>query len=246
MTEIDRSNSLADLAGRIQIEHKAVVKALSDAVVHAMTAGDLLIEARKQVPHGEWLPWLDEHCPMSRRTMQLYIQLAEHRELIEKKIEEEGKCATRVAHLTLRQAGALCVMAGRIERLMKAARRAHNGDPEYLIDLCIEEGFGVIEDKDYDPFLGRSEAERRDWQLFRMFIGDVGGTHIEWVLQRPFQNVEEWLGPEGSAWRNKHGMPEMKVKGHIAWAKFKNRYAKKTNDQIMAEIEKWQKKAPAW
>jgi hypothetical protein len=33
-----------------------------------MTAGDLLIEAKALVPHGQWLPWLAEHCEMAERT----------------------------------------------------------------------------------------------------------------------------------------------------------------------------------
>jgi hypothetical protein len=53
--DLSGSNSLADLAARIR--DKAAAKAVKSGVEHAMTAGDLLIEAKAEVPHGQWLPW---------------------------------------------------------------------------------------------------------------------------------------------------------------------------------------------
>jgi hypothetical protein len=43
---------------------------------HAMAAGDLLLEAKLRLKHGEWLPWLAEHRSMSERTAQRYMRLA--------------------------------------------------------------------------------------------------------------------------------------------------------------------------
>jgi hypothetical protein len=256
MTDIDRSNSLTDLAHRIKAEHKAVAAALQSAVLHAMAAGDLLIEAKKQVPHGKWLPWIDEHCKLSRRTVQLYMKLAEHREIIEK---EQAKSAMGVAHLTINEAAALCVLAGRIEKIMDFARRAQNG--EELVDLCIENGFGYIKDETYNPFHGRSPAEIREWVLFGWFIGDRDFQHIEWLLQggsdeehqardhpegtvilpSAFQNVDRWMGAEGERWRAGHSWgwkAKQSAKCHKAWAKFKAEYADKTLQQIADEMVK--------
>jgi hypothetical protein len=50
------SNSLADLAARIRNYHEATVAALKSSVEFAMNAGDLLIEAKAQLKHGQWLP----------------------------------------------------------------------------------------------------------------------------------------------------------------------------------------------
>ena len=95
------SNSLTDLAARIQQEHDAVADALKRGVEHAMRAGDLLIEAKAQLnKHGQWLPWLREHCLISERTASLYMRLARHRS------ELQAKSAT-VADLTLNDAIAL-------------------------------------------------------------------------------------------------------------------------------------------
>src|SRR5262249_3753186 len=92
---INRSNSLADLAARINAAHEAAAAALKSSVIHAMQAGDLLIEAKKQVDNGEWLPWLKANFPFSDRTARLYMQVARSRADIEVKL-------ATVADLTLR------------------------------------------------------------------------------------------------------------------------------------------------
>jgi hypothetical protein len=78
-----KSNSLAELAERIRATHEVVRQALKMGVENAMTTGDLLIEAKAQVDHGDWTPWLREHCKMSERTARLYMRLAKNREVIE-------------------------------------------------------------------------------------------------------------------------------------------------------------------
>src|SRR5262249_31051846 len=84
-TEAWKSNSLQELAERIRGCHETVRQILKSAVEHAMTTGDLLIEAKAQLKldHGQWSPWLREHCEMSERTARLYMRLAKNREVIE-------------------------------------------------------------------------------------------------------------------------------------------------------------------
>jgi hypothetical protein len=96
------SNSLTDLAARVHAEHQSCETALRSALKHAMTAGDLLLEAKAQVKHGEWLPWLKEQCSMSDRMAQRYIRLAQNRAAIEAN-------ASRVSDLSIR--GALAMLA---------------------------------------------------------------------------------------------------------------------------------------
>jgi hypothetical protein len=72
--------SLDVLAGRIRAEHEQVGRALTSALDHALRAGDLLIEAKAQLGHGQWLPWLAEHCRFAERTAQAYMRLARNRE----------------------------------------------------------------------------------------------------------------------------------------------------------------------
>ena len=82
MSLTEHSNSLADLAHRIKAEHEAVGRALKRGLEHAIAAGELLIEAKSQLKHGQWLPWLDS-CGVSERMAQRYIRLARNRAVIE-------------------------------------------------------------------------------------------------------------------------------------------------------------------
>jgi hypothetical protein len=95
--KLTQSNSLADLAARIQQEHAAVAGALKTSLVHAMAAGDLLIQAKTQVPHGQWLPWLRNHCQVSERMAQRYIRLARNRAVIEAKCDTVSDLGVRGA-----------------------------------------------------------------------------------------------------------------------------------------------------
>jgi hypothetical protein len=230
IANLSQSNSLTDLAARIRLEHEATIAALKSSVEHAMAAGDLLIEAKKLVPHGQWLSWQRNHCELSARTIQLYMNLAKNRATIEKQIRNG------VADLTLNEAAALCVLGGRIEKLLEFAKRTEVADPETLISICAAEGITAIVTENYDPLAGRSEVEKRDWALFGLFIGDCKGAHVEWLLQRPFQNVDEWLGPEGDKWRSRNGMPNQRPEFCKAWARFRVEYADKTRTDIEAEI----------
>src|ERR1700752_1534300 len=99
-TDLTRSNSLADLAARIRAEHEAASGAFRRGAEHAMRAGDLLIEAKARLKHGQWLRWLAEHCEVSERAAQLYMRLARARS----EIEANTQC---VADLSLR--GAMAV-----------------------------------------------------------------------------------------------------------------------------------------
>src|ERR1035437_5058657 len=96
------SNSLADLRERLKVEHAAVGEALKTSVVHAMAAGDILIEAKTQLKkHGAWLPLL-KSCGLSERTSQRYMRLARSRNIIEAN-------TTPVSDLGIR--GALALLA---------------------------------------------------------------------------------------------------------------------------------------
>jgi N6-adenosine-specific RNA methylase IME4 len=89
------SNSLRDLAARINAEHTEVVHALKAGIEHGTKAGHLLIEAKAQIKHGGWLPWLKVYCLISARTATTYMLLAENVELLK---------SAGLADLTIEQA----------------------------------------------------------------------------------------------------------------------------------------------
>jgi phage N-6-adenine-methyltransferase len=68
---------LEAVAADINLAHREAQQYAAKAVERALTAGDLLLEAKTRVAHGQWLPWLKENCPdISTRTIQNYMRVA--------------------------------------------------------------------------------------------------------------------------------------------------------------------------
>ncbi len=98
MTRPTNEIALDALAAEIRTEHDAVHLAAQTATEHAIRCGELLAEAKDGLAHGQWLPWLRDHCALSERTAQAYMRLArKHGEL-------DGEKAQRVADLPVREA----------------------------------------------------------------------------------------------------------------------------------------------
>jgi len=78
-TNADPTLALDCLARRIDAELGAVATALCSALAHAIAAGELLIEAKAKVRHGQWLRWLAAH-KFPQRTATHYMELARRRD----------------------------------------------------------------------------------------------------------------------------------------------------------------------
>ncbi len=76
MTNIECSNRLPVLAEEIKRAHTGVMDAAKTAAERAIEAGNALIEAKSLVKHGQWLPFLRDHCELPERTAQLYMKIA--------------------------------------------------------------------------------------------------------------------------------------------------------------------------
>ena len=125
---------------------------------------------------------------MSERTVQLYIKLAKHRAVIEKEMANpQWACG-----FDLNEAAALCVLAGRIEKLIEFAKRAETSTPDDLIELCTQLGFGVITDDALRPILWafRNRATRLDIVrlVYRARIR-VAFDHVEWIFSARFRTL---------------------------------------------------------
>jgi len=79
---------LPQLAEQINHHHRACEAAMNRGLDHALQAGRLLIEAKAQVNHGGWLPWLKENFVGSDRTAQIYMRVADRWPEIEAKAQE--------------------------------------------------------------------------------------------------------------------------------------------------------------
>jgi hypothetical protein len=70
------SPPLADIAARINKAHDRASASARSTIEAAMEAGSLLIQAKDQVGHGGWLPWLKANTSVNKRTAQGYMKLA--------------------------------------------------------------------------------------------------------------------------------------------------------------------------
>ena len=237
LDDLAASNSLADLAARIVAEHTAIHGLLSDSIRRAISAGELLIEAKAMVQHGQWLPWLRDHCKISERTAQLYMRCAKNRVEIEK--------SATVADLTLNEAAALLALSSDVRKLFEFAKQTEGLNGEELVQACLDASVGmIVSRRGYDPFAGRSDDERREWRLYvlwlarrqRMAVVDALG-HVEWLLQRPFQNVAEWLGEEGDLCRARWGMRQIPEALKTDWSIFAAERGSLSEAEITAAID---------
>ena len=98
---------------------------MKSGLEHAVEAGLLLIEAKGQARHGGWLKWVDANCKFSRRTAQLYVQMARHTESL-------GLTNTqRAAHLTCRAT----VRAMHAERVQEAIEHQREESKRRCLEL---------------------------------------------------------------------------------------------------------------
>jgi hypothetical protein len=111
MTDIEKSNSLTDLAARIKTEHAATRDAAKKTVAHAIAAVELLIEAKALIgKHGKWLPWLRDNCDLSERMAQNYMRLARNQEAL----KSETISDLTISDLTIRGAISTLTTSGMI------------------------------------------------------------------------------------------------------------------------------------
>ncbi len=72
---IETSNHLTDLSARIRQARARAKAASQEAAEQYLEAGRLLIEAKSECPHGDWLPFL-ANCEVPERQAQRLMQLA--------------------------------------------------------------------------------------------------------------------------------------------------------------------------
>ena len=108
---------LRSLAAQINEAHEKAYGCVREGIKYARQAGEALIAAKRQVPHGEFGDWLQAHCTVTPRTAQKYMQLARALPgLIEK--------APRVADLSVREALDLVASnSSRVARLDEDQRK---------------------------------------------------------------------------------------------------------------------------
>jgi hypothetical protein len=165
---------LTDLAVKIKAEHAAAAEAVKRTVTHALAAGELLLKAKAQpqLKHGQWLPWLRDHCGIAERTAQLYMRLARS------KVELESKSAG-LADLTIERAAALLSVPG--AATSRATSAAASVKTESKAESAAKPkptsapiGFGTLDPKSIAVRLNSLSWVEADPELRVKFIDDVG------------------------------------------------------------------------
>src|SRR5262249_33551007 len=87
--------ALPDLAQRIHAGYAEIEAAGRCFLERVRDVGRLLLAAKAQLLHGQWLPWIEAHCPFAERTARLYMAVADRWEDVEANRQ-------RVADMSLR------------------------------------------------------------------------------------------------------------------------------------------------
>lgn len=71
-----------DYAGVANYEHALFRESFGSALGHAILAGEALTNAKAELRHGEWLPWLAANFSGSERIARVYMQVAANRQRV--------------------------------------------------------------------------------------------------------------------------------------------------------------------
>lgn len=74
---------------KINSEHRAALHRADQAIEHAKRAGELLMRVKAELPHGEFLPWIDATLEVSRRQAQRYMRAAQGKRMTARKIKSD-------------------------------------------------------------------------------------------------------------------------------------------------------------
>lgn len=107
--------------------------------------GKRLVEAKAQLSHGEWLPWLEKKVEFSERSAQQYIRLW----------KEYGKSAT-VADLGVRKALVLLALPESERDSFAGEKHEVNGEEKTAAEMTVKELEKAIAERN----AAREEAER--------------------------------------------------------------------------------------
>lgn len=192
-TQQSLTASLSSLAEQINERHALATKHATDAVVAARNAGESLIQAKNQVPHGQWLTWLEANCTVKPRQSQQYMRLAQHWD------HEKLKSALN-AHLSI--SGALALLSDKPQREAEPEPEAEDDGPT--------EGFEVTADLfDRDGryfFVFRDEF---DCPVYASFITHAASNEEHRWVHYSFVSARQMTATESTRGINQNYIPRM-------------------------------------
>ncbi len=155
------SGDLVTLAREIQTEHDAAFGKAREALEHARRCGELLLQVKDSLKHGEWLPWVKEHVTVSDRQARRYMQLAQNWEAIAAKSDT-------VSNLTMREA--LSGLAGSAD--------SQEEDLLVLLRLWVAEANALADDMSTSPQPARYDRLRDELKRLHDHINAYQSTDL--------------------------------------------------------------------
>jgi hypothetical protein len=77
--ELVDHDDLGEIASRVNDEYALMTGDMTRAVQRAIRIGELLTQAKADVAHGEWLPWIQQNLVFSERHARKYMQVYANR-----------------------------------------------------------------------------------------------------------------------------------------------------------------------
>src|SRR5262249_40168965 len=118
----------------------------------------------------------------------------EPRKFTEKEMDDIWKGKGQIARM----------MQNTIRAVADLVRQGVDPNSDVIQRMMRDASIITIETPGYNPFCKSTEEEQREWHVFALFLMKVnwwsgeGAWHrIEWILQRQFPSVGEWLGSGG-------------------------------------------------
>lgn len=159
-----------EIAVRIRAEHEAAQASAREAVAHAIRAGELLIEAKAALQHGQFGPWLAANVAFSERTARGYMRLAG--------LDEAKR--QRVADMSLR--GALRSLAAPVDlrpfsrdELTTMSRPELDQYRRHSLEVAAKHMQSILDERDIPDATGMPHALKCITDCKRMLV-DIGAA----------------------------------------------------------------------
>lgn len=209
--------SLAERVERIKRLYEAGVLCVRQGTEHWINVGIELIEAKKDVRYGEWIPWIEANLPFSPRFAQMCMRVSCHSESIRGNAKD-------LSHLALESA--LDRLAEpRQEPLMTIV----HPEPEHYIDPADDPM------PQYDPLPGQQslfddkEGEPQERDAFKPEVDRFGEDFLKewdkwmtWLISLPRRGGIVELTKQWSESRKKQTV--------ICFRKFSQEFGKIADD----------------
>ena len=147
---LDLSGVLAPKEGRdIEVITQEILDAKRRGGEAILTIGRCLTEAKQTIPHGEWLPWLNERVEFSERTARNFMRLS-----------REWSNRQALAHLGAAKALTLLALPAEERESFIAENHVVGGEEKTVIDMTSRELERAIrERKEAQEAAAKAQAE---------------------------------------------------------------------------------------